>query len=139
MALIIRHLMQRRAKFANEFDGVATAHNLACLKEPKFEYALEKAILAGGFDYRIYMRQHQAIWCAETAMRLNKKGCFVEIGTAKGYIMMSILSALEYQEKDLSTVPIYLFDTFSPHATDSRGLQHPKFGKISIAQSQLNT
>jgi hypothetical protein len=136
LALVIRHIIRTGPSYAHEFDGVATAHNLACLKEPKFEFALKKAILAGGFDYQIYMRQHQAIWCAETALRLNENGCFVEIGTAKGYTMTTILSSLKYQGKDLSKVPVYLFDTFSPHATDSRGLQHRKFGKnIYYAES----
>lgn len=140
LALIVRHLTKRRPDYKYEFDGVATAHNLELLKDPKFKYSLEKAILAGGFDYKIYMRQHQAIWCAETALRLNNKGCFVEIGTAKGYTMTTVLSSLEYQGIDLTDVPVYLFDSFSPNATDSQGLQHSAFGKnIYYAESFQQT
>ena len=136
LALIIRHFTSKRPTYIHEFDGVATAHNLACLKDPKFEYSLQEAILAGGFDYQIYMRQHQAIWCAETALRLNDAGSFVELGTAKGYTMTTILSSMDYQGKDLAKIPVYLFDTFSNSATDSRGFQHSKFGKnIYYAES----
>ena len=136
LALIIRHLTSRRPTYIHEFDGVATVHNLACLKDPKFEYALKEATLAGGFDFQIYMRQHQAIWCAETALRLNETGSFVELGTAKGYTITTVLSSLDYQGKDLTKIPVYLFDTFSNSATDSRGFQHSKFGKnIYYAES----
>jgi hypothetical protein len=128
-ALVIRHFISKRPTYVYEFDGVATAHNLACLKDPKFEYSLQKAILSGGFDYQIYMRQHQAIWCAETALRLNAGSSFVELGTAKGYTMTTVLSSMEYQGKDISKIRVYLFDTFSNSATDSRGIQHSKFGK----------
>ena len=136
IALVVRHLISKRPSYIHEFDGVATAHNLGCLKDPKFEYALKEAIKAGGFDYQIYMRQHQAIWCADTALRLNMAGSFVELGTGKGYTMTTILSYLDYQGKDFSKIPIYLFDTFSSSATDSRGSQDSKFGKnIYYAES----
>jgi len=136
LALLVRHLIRKRQSYVHEFDGVATAHNLHCLKEPKFKYSLQKAIIAGGFDYRIYMRQHQAVWCADTALRLNQEGSFVELGTAKGYSMATILYSMEYEGKDLTKLPVYLFDTFSPHATDGKGMQHSKYGKnIYYAES----
>lgn len=143
LALVVRHFIRKRPKYIHQFDGVATAHNLACLEEPKFEYALKEAILAGGFDYQIYMRQHQAIWCAETAFRLNQSGSFVELGTGKGYTMTTVLSSLDFQRKDFSKVPVYLFDTFTNSATDSRGSQDSKFGKNiyyaeSLDQAQHN-
>lgn len=136
LALVVRYFTSKRPTYIHEFDGVATVHNLACLKDERFEYSLSKAILAGGFDYQIYMRQHQAIWCADTALRLNEAGSFVELGTAKGYTMTTILSAMDYQGKDLSKVPVYLFDSFSSDATDSRGFQRKEFGKnIYYAES----
>ena len=136
LALVVRYFTSKRPTYIHEFDGVATVHNLACLKDQRFEYSLSKSILAGGFDYQIYMRQHQAIWCADTALRLNESGSFVELGTAKGYTMTTILSAMDYQGKDLSKVPVYLFDSFSSDATDSRGFQRKEFGKnIYYAES----
>jgi len=135
-ALIVRHFISKRPDYIHEFDGVATVHNLACLSEQRFKYSLSKAILAGGFDYQIYMSQHQAIWCADTALRLNEAGSFVELGTAKGYTMTTILSAMDYQGKDLSKLSVYLFDSFSSDATDSRGFQRKEFGKnIYYAES----
>lgn len=136
LALFVRHLLKKRPTYVHEFDGVATTHNLHCLEEPKFKYGMQKAIIAGGFDYQIYMRQHQAVWCADTALRLNKEGSFVELGTAKGYSMTTILYSMEYEGKDLAKLPVYLFDTFSPNALDGKGSQHSKHGKnIYYAES----
>jgi hypothetical protein len=115
---------------------VQTAHNLSLLETPRFKFALTKAILAGGFDYQIYMRQHQSIWCADQALCLTKRGSFVELGTAKGYTMMTILSSLEFLGTDVSTIPVFLFDTFTSSATNNKGLQSESFGKnIYYAES----
>ena len=135
-ALIFRYLTSRRPKYLREFDGIATLHNLTYLQDPRFKYSLEKAILVGGFDYQIYMRQHQAIWCADNALRLNKSGSFVELGTAKGYMMTTILSSLDYLGKDLSNLPVFLFDSFSSNATDNKHSQDDTFGRnIYYAES----
>lgn len=135
-ALILRHILKRRLKYSYEFDGVATCHNLSLLDAPRFKFALSEAILAGGFDYFIYMRQHQAIWCAEKALSLHKPASFVELGTGKGYMMTTILSSLDFLGIDLNKIPVFLFDTFDSHATDNRGRQDESFGKnIYYAES----
>lgn len=75
------------------------------------------------------MRQHRAIWCADTALRLNEDGWFVELGTAKGYTILTVLSSTEYLGKEDSKIPFYLFVSFRHSATDRRGIEHSKFGK----------
>jgi hypothetical protein len=129
MLILVRHILKTRPKYRHEFDGVATMHNLNCLNEPRFKHALSKSISAGGFDYRIYMRQHQAIWAADYALRRNPKGMFVELGTAKGYFMTSVLASLKYLETDLNETQVLLFDSFVSNATDNKNSQRNEYGK----------
>jgi hypothetical protein len=129
MAITVRHILKKRPKYIHQFDGVATLHNLDCLNEPRFQYALSQSISAGGFDYRIYMRQHQAIWAADYALRRNPQGIFVELGTAKGYFMTSILASFEYLGTDLSQTQVLLFDSFVSSATDNKNSQRSENGK----------
>jgi O-methyltransferase len=136
IALLLRSLKIQRHRYQHKFNGVATSHNLSVLNTPRFKYALENAISAGGFDYQIYMRQHQAIFCADVALSLHENGSFVELGTGKGYTMITVLSGLEFRNIDLSTIPVFLFDSFSSSATDKEGLQNSSFGKnIYYAES----
>lgn len=128
-ALILRHLLKKRPKYLYEFDGVATLHNMDCLKLPGFRYALSKSTLAGGFDYQIYMRQHQAIWAADYALSHNPEGIFVELGTAKGYTFSTILSWFKYHKRDLEKTQVLLFDTFVSNATDNKGSQKVEYKK----------
>jgi predicted O-methyltransferase YrrM len=135
-ALFLRSFKIQRKRYRHQFNGVATSHNLAVLKTPRFQYALENAISAGGFDYEIYMRQHQAIFCADVALSIHKNGRFVELGTGKGYTMITVLSSLEFKNVDLSEIPVFLFDSFSFNGTDKEGKQDSEFGKnIYYAES----
>jgi O-methyltransferase len=120
--------MKRRMKYAYEFDGMATIHNLLFLQDERYKCALTAANVAGGFDYEIYLRLHQAIWCADKALALSNSAAFVELGTGKGYVMTGILQSLSFLSHDHKN-PVFLFDTFESSATDRKGLQDPKYGK----------
>lgn len=89
-ALIIRNLVSRSPKYQEVFDGMASIHNFSFRTLPRFVAAQERAIRAGGFDYNIPMRIHQAIWCADKAFKLPSDSVFVELGTGKGYIMSGV-------------------------------------------------
>ncbi len=135
-ALIFKNLMLRSPKYKHAFDGQATSHNLGFLSDPRFIVASKRAIQAGGFDYGIPLRIHQAIWCADKAIKLPPDSVFVELGTGKGYVMSAILSSLEYIEVDLSKKDVYLFDTFESSATDFKSSQEMSLGRnIYYAES----
>jgi len=136
LALIIRNLLTPRIRYAHHFDGIATCHNLGFLLDPQFQSAESRAIQAGGFDYFIPLRLHQAIWCARNALKLDSNASFVEFGTGKGYVMSAVLSYLKSTKSDLSKIHVFLFDTFDSFATDHKGLQSAKFGRnIYYAES----
>jgi len=82
------------------------------------------------------MRQHQAIWAADCALRRNPTGIFVELGTAKGYFMTTVLASFEYLGTDLNQTQVLLFDSFVPSATDNKNSQKNEYGKnIYYAES----
>ena len=135
-ALIFKNLIARPPKYKNAFDGMATAHNLGFLSDKRFIVASERAAQAGGFDYRIPLRIHQAIWCADKAVKLSTDSIFVELGTGKGYVMSAILESLEFIEVDLGKKSVYLFDTFESSATDFKREQDLSLGRnIYYAES----
>lgn len=135
-ALIFKNLIARSPKYKNAFDGMASAHNLSFLSDPRFIVASERAIRAGGFDYGIPLRIHQAMWCADKAMKLSPDSVFVELGTGKGYVMSAILGSLESIKVDLSKKEVYLFDTFESSATDFKSEQDVSLGRnIYYAES----
>lgn len=135
-ALIFKNLVARSPKYKNAFDGMASVHNLSFLTDPRFIVASERAIQAGGFDYNIPLRIHQAMWCADKAMKLSPDSVFVELGTGKGYVMSAILRSLECIEADLSKKYVYLFDTFESSATDFKSEQDLSLGRnIYYAES----
>jgi hypothetical protein len=115
---------------------MASAHNLSFFEDPRFIAATKRAIKAGGFDYDIPMRIHQAMWCADKAMRLPSESVFVELGTGKGYVMSAILGSLDYLKVDLSKKDVFLFDTFESSATDFKSEQDASHGRnIYYAES----
>lgn len=117
-----RQLQLKRHRY--RFDGITSKHNYAFIHSDKFVAAHKKAVEKCGFDYRIYGRQHQAIWAAEIAISRFPNGSFVEFGTARGYMLLTILGALTYSNYDLSNLKIYCFDTFLPYSLDPRGMQN---------------
>jgi hypothetical protein len=115
---------------------MASAHNLTFLSDPRFIFAQERAIRAGGFNYGIPLRIHQAMWCADKAMKLSPDSVFVELGTGKGYLMSAMLGSLDYIKADLSKKGVYLFDTFESSATDFKRAQDLSLGRnIYYAES----
>jgi hypothetical protein len=106
------------------------------MSTPRFQYAEKKAIEASGFDYGIPLRIHQAIWCADLAIKLDPKASFIELGTGRGYIMSSILGSFEYLDETIFAPPIFLFDTFEPASTDLKSSQVIDLGRnIYYAES----
>ena len=128
IAVVVRELRPRR-KFMHSFDGIGSNHNFGFLNEDRFKYALLKANEAGARDYSIYLRLHQAIWCADVARLISQTASFVELGTGRGYIMSGVLGSLEFIDPSLhQKQEIYCFDTFLPFSTDLIGKQDEKFG-----------
>jgi len=135
-ALIFKNLIARSPRYSNAFDGMASTHNLSFLSNPRFIVSSERAIRAGGFDYGIPLRIHQAIWCSDKAMKLSPDSVFVELGTGKGYLMSAILGSLDFIKVDLSKKDFYLFDTFESSATDFKSEQDSSLGRnIYYAES----
>lgn len=139
MALFFRFILQRKQRYHYEYDGVASAHNFSFMSDERFLKSLNYANSISGFDYRIYLRLHQAIWCAQVARELSPSASFVELGTGKGYVMAGVLKYLE-GDKPKYTNKVFLFDTFTPYATNFLGKQDPSFGtNIYYADSLENT
>ena len=128
--------MARAPKYRYAFDGMATAHNLHFFNDDRFKSALQRAVRAGGFDYGIPLRLHQAIWCVDKAMKLPADSIFIELGTGKGYVMSAILGSLEFLKMDLKKKAVFLFDTFESNATDYKSEQDSSLGRnIYYAES----
>lgn len=135
-ALIIRNLIARSPKYKHSFDGMASAHNLSFRTEPRFVASSERAIKAGGFDYDIPMRIHQALWCADKAFKLPSDSVFVELGTGKGYVMSAVLESSRWIKINLTEKKYFLFDTFESSATDFKSRQDLSLGRnIYYAES----
>lgn len=130
LALLIRNFIPRKKRFLHEFDGMASNHIFSFLSQPNFLHALNKAVNAGGRNYNINLRLHQAIWCANLA-HSSLGGCsFVEIGTGRGYIMSAVLGDLEKLLPPAhSDHEFYLFDSFEPFQTDLVRRQDSSLGK----------
>jgi hypothetical protein len=136
VALVIRFLISRSPKYNFEADCMATSNNFGFMSTPRFQYAEKKAIEASGFDYGIPLRIHQAIWCADLAIKLDPKASFIELGTGRGYIMSSILGSFEYLNETIIAPPMFLFDTFESASTDLKSSQEIDLGKnIYYAES----
>lgn len=119
--LSIRRILISPTKFRHEFDGMGTIHDMSFLEDDKFRSYQERAIKAGGFDYNIPLRLHQAIWCATQAEELSEDGVFVELGTGRGFVMTAICSALSDKSSKFEARRVFLFDTFIPYRLDPSG------------------
>lgn len=89
-------------------DDVWTNHGHAFLDDARFQRAYERAVAAGGFDYKIRWRTHTILWAAATAARVD--GAFVECGTGRGFMASAICDYLDWGDR-----PFFLYDTFEPH------------------------
>lgn len=134
-ALLVRNIFTPSPKYHFASDCMATSNNFSFTKTPRFQLAEKRAIEASGFDYRIPLRIHQAIWCADQAIKLDSKASFVELGTGRGYVMSSVLGSLEYLDPAIDT-PMFLFDSFEPFSTDLKSTQDSNLGRnIHYAES----
>jgi O-methyltransferase len=134
--LLLRNFIQKNPKPQFKFDGIETCHNMFFLKDPEFIKSQSRAILAGGFDYGIPLRLHQAIWCARYSIKKDPDACFVEFGTGKGFVMSAVMSNLTSFGNKTALPPTILFDSFQSSATDSLSLQSEANGKnIYYAES----
>lgn len=125
VGLLMRHLIRNKDRYFYKQDGMATIHNFSFLNEKRFQYSLASAIKASGFDYKINLRLHQAIWCADHAVRRDPSAVFVELGTGRGYVMSAVLAALEFNNPLKLPSKVLLFDTFVPFKTDFKSKQDP--------------
>lgn len=117
IALVARHIRRQfEAPPAHSADGITTAHSDRFRRTPRFLKAYARAVQAGGWDYNIPYRVHQALWCANLALKVE--GDFVELGTGRGFIMSAILETF-----GLSGRRVHLFDTFLPNVPNRQGLQ----------------
>lgn len=96
-------------------DGITTEHNAGFRREPEFRAAYERACRAGGWDYGIEWRVHQAVWAARTGLRVE--GDIVELGTGRGFLMSGVLAALEGWPYDGRR--LWMFDTFESTKTEA--------------------
>lgn len=90
-------------------DGLITMHNCDFLKDPRFQSAYAAGASSGSWGgANIHWRVHVACWAA--AQACGVRGDFVECGTNKGGMALSILN---YVRLDQSSRRFFLFDTFS--------------------------
>ncbi len=117
------------------FDGLKTRNNMSFLEDQIFLQAYNRGIeAAGGQDFNIPLRVHQAIWCA--ARCKNIEGDIIELGTGRGFLFSSILEIL-YDE--LKHKKIYLVDTFLPFKPDQvSGKQDSSQIKSRIYANDVN-
>jgi O-methyltransferase len=99
--------------YKHKFDNLKTRNNFQFLKDEKFINVIkETKQITNNHRINIPLRVHQAIFCAFNS--LNKDGVFVELGTGRGYVFLSILN---YLEENIKSKEIFLFDTFLPYKT----------------------
>ena len=98
-------------------DFVDTPHNKGFMSEVGFVAGYETAVSLCGFDYRIPWRVHQAQWAAHSCVHIE--GDFVELGTGRGFVMLSVLGSFSNWES--LNKKIYLFDAFTKFANSGLG------------------
>jgi Macrocin-O-methyltransferase (TylF) len=89
-------------------DGIFTFHNSSFIKDPSFQAAYRRGIIASdGVDPKAEWRVHIALWAAKCAMRVQ--GDFVECGVNAGFTSSAIMHRLEWQRAPKA---FFLIDTF---------------------------
>lgn len=135
-ALLVRNIFSSPPKYSFASDCMATSNNFTFTETPRFKLAQKRAVEASGFDYQIPLRLHQAIWCADQAIKLNPEASFVELGTGRGYVMSAVLGSFESLAPSIDVPRMFLFDTFESTSTDLKSGQDSTLGKnIYYAES----
>jgi O-methyltransferase len=110
-------------------DRGTITHYLSTFRQnPKFIEAYGKGNKLQDYDLKSYNRIHQAIWGTSVAMQ--NEGDWVELGTARGFIMSA---ALKYHKEkwNQGSKNLWLVDTFSPfHINPATGIQHESGQKM---------
>lgn len=122
------------SQYHHRKDGIYTKHLASFINEPRFKKSYERGIEAGGFDYQIPYRVHQAIWASNIAQRVE--GDYVELGTGRGFIMSCVLA--DYDNWSSSQRKLWLFDTFSSYKLDASGAQTSDLGKNRYYSDSAN-
>lgn len=98
-----------------EEDTLRAKRTTEFLLEPDFVRAYDRAMRAGGADFKIRWRTHVAIWAARSALAVP--GDFVELGTGRGWMFSAILTSIDWNEQQRNA---YLFDRFVDSALDRK-------------------
>ena len=116
---IFQKILSRIYNFINGVppDWIRTPHNTSFMSEESFIKGYRTAIELVGSDYNIPWRVHQAQWAAHSCMHVE--GDFVELGTGRGFVMLSVLGSFSNWES--LNKKIYLFDVFSKFADSGLG------------------
>ena len=109
-------------------DGMATNHSTRFLNDQVFINAYLFACSNVPFDYGIRWRVHQAIWLALSSRKRFPDACFVELGTGRGFVMQSVLHAIEETLGKGAVPQTFLFDSFMPFNTDGISQQSYSLG-----------
>lgn len=129
--------------YSFESDGMGTNHNVYFLDDENFKSSYARAVRGVPFDYKIPWRVHQAIWCANYSYNLSRESVFVELGTGRGFVMSAVMASFDCSSADTQRPEVFLFDTFSPYATDGISKQATDFGidihyASSLDQTKIN-
>ncbi|HEX4229460.1 MAG TPA: TylF/MycF/NovP-related O-methyltransferase [Bryobacteraceae bacterium] len=88
-------------------DGLITIHNADFIREPEFQQAYQRGMVAADNDYRWHWRVHVGLWAAWQAHHLP--GDFVECGVNRGFLSSAIMRYLDWNRLDRQ---FFLLDTF---------------------------
>jgi len=130
-----------RCRFKYRESALATNFICSFLEDQNFEAAYQKAVRATGLDPNIRFRVHQAIWAASVAR--NLEGDFLELGTGRGFIMLSVLESLDWWNS--SDKNMYLVDLFSPSETyptyaesfEATRASFSKFTRVNLVKGRV--
>ncbi len=116
---IFQKILTRIYNFINGVppDWIRTPHNTSFMSEESFIEGYSTAIELVGNDYNIPWRVHLAQWAAHSCMHVE--GDFVELGTGRGFVMLSVLGSFSNWES--LNKKIYLFDAFTKFANSGLG------------------
>jgi hypothetical protein len=90
-------------------DGLATVHDHAFLRDPRFRAAYARGVQAcGGADYQLPWRLEIALWCGRQAITIS--GDFMECGVNRGFMSSALMLDLEWETRGRT---FWLIDSFT--------------------------
>lgn len=116
-------------------DWIDTPHNKSFVLDSDYQNAYARAVQAGGFDYNIPWRVHQAIWAASVGLHLS--GDFVEVGTGNGFIMTAVLESI--RNWSALSKQCFLYDVFNkPEKSGFGKIEYSKYYASDIDSVKSN-